>query len=78
MTLSAPPPDSDDITSVTLTELKWITQGTYKDFVTTKPLWTESPEVQNRGLKVLYSNLKLSALLTTKNFISCMAKARNV
>ena len=30
MTLSAPPPDSDDITNVILTELKWITQGTYK------------------------------------------------
>jgi hypothetical protein len=36
MTLSAPPPDSDDITNVILTELKWITQETYKDFVTNK------------------------------------------
>ena len=42
MTLSAPPPDSDDITNVILTELKWIAQGTYKEFVTNYKITKQS------------------------------------
>jgi hypothetical protein len=42
MTLSAPPPDSEDITNVILTELKWIAQGTYKEFVTNYKITNQS------------------------------------
>jgi len=42
MTLSAPPPDSDDTTNVILTELKWITQETYKEFVTNYEITRQS------------------------------------